>query len=280
MDLDTLADAAHTAACAGGQIVATSFGAARDVQEKAPGDWVSEADLTSERAIRDVLQAMAPDIPVFGEEGDGAEGWANARRAGAASSDERGDGRSAELGWLVDPLDGTSNFLHRFPVVGVSIALVDAGRPVVGVVHAPLLGDTYVAVRDRGAFRGQERLQVSGRDPTQAICATGFPFRHKEWLPTYLRAFEDAIARFEDLRRAGAASLDLAWTATGTFDGFFELALGPWDVAAGALLVLEAGGIVTDWSGDGGRWLDTGDILAASPAVHEQLLDLARASGR
>jgi myo-inositol-1(or 4)-monophosphatase len=276
MDLDTLADTAHTAACAGGQVVAASFGAARDVQEKAPGDWVSEADLTSERAIRDVLLAMAPDIPVFGEEGDGAQGWANARKVGTESSAERGP----ELGWLVDPLDGTSNFLHRFPVVGVSIALVDAGRPVVGVVHAPLLGDTYVAVRGRGAFRGQERLRVSGRDPAQAICATGFPFRHKEWLPTYLRAFEDAIARFEDLRRAGAASLDLAWTATATFDGFFELALGPWDVAAGALLVVEAGGVVTDWVGDDARWLDTGDILAASPAVHEQLLDIARASGR
>jgi myo-inositol-1(or 4)-monophosphatase len=259
MDLGPLADSAFTAACAGGQVVAARFGNTLDAQEKAPGDWVSEADLTSERAIRDVLEAAAPGIPVFGEEGGGVR---------------------AELGWLVDPLDGTSNFLHRFPVVGVSVALVEAGRPIIGVVDAPLLGDTYVAVRDRGAFRGQERLHISEREPGRAICATGFPFRHKEWLRTYLRAFDDAIARFEDLRRAGAASLDLAWTASATFDGFFELGLGPWDVAAGALLVREAGGVVTDWSGDHERWLDSGDILAASPAIHEQLLDIARASGR
>jgi myo-inositol-1(or 4)-monophosphatase len=259
MDLDTLADCAHTAACAGGQIVAARFGMARDVQEKAPGDWVSEADLSSERAIRDVLEAAAPDLPVFGEE----EG-----------------GTRADVGWLVDPLDGTANFLHRFPIVGVSVALVDGGRPVVGVVHAPLLGETYVAVRGRGAFRGRERLHVSEREPARAICATGFPFRHKEWLPIYVRAFNDAMERFEDLRRAGAASLDLTWTAAASFDGFFELGLGPWDVAAGALLVAEAGGVVSDWSGDGERWLDTGDILAGSPAVHEQLLDIARATGR
>jgi myo-inositol-1(or 4)-monophosphatase len=259
VDLDKLADAAHTAACAGGQVVSARFGAARDVQEKAPGDWVSEADLTSERAVREILEAAAPDIPVFGEEEGG----------------ERG-----ALGWLVDPLDGTANFLHRFPVVGVSVALVEEGTPVVGVVHAPLLEDTYVAVRGRGAFYGSERLQVSTRDPAQAICATGFPFRHKEWLPIYLRAFHDAISSFEDLRRAGAASLDLAWTATASFDGFFELSLGPWDVAAGALLIREAGGVVTDWRGDQKRWLDTGDILAASPAVHERLLEIARASGR
>jgi myo-inositol-1(or 4)-monophosphatase len=95
-----------------------------------------------------------------------------------------------------------------------------------------------------------------------------------------VRAFRDALAQFEDLRRAGAASLDLAWTASATFDGFFELSLGPWDVAAGALLIREAGGVVTDWSGDPQRWLETGDILAASPAVHEQLIEIARATGR
>ena len=190
MDLDSLADTAYTAACAGGQVVGARFGSVRDVQEKAPGDWVSEADLTSERAVRDVLEAAAPDIPVFGEEGEGKEAFAGARAESA-------------LGWLVDPLDGTTNFLHRFPIVGVSVALVDETGPLVGVVHAPLLGDTYVGVRGRGAFRGQERLEVGTRDPAQAICATGFPFRHKEWLPAYLRAFDEAIARFEDLRRAG-----------------------------------------------------------------------------
>ena len=272
MDLDALSDAAFAAACAGGLVVSERFGTARDVHGKGPGDWVTEADLASERAIRDVLEAAAPGIPFFGEEGEGAQAWADARTPG--------NGGRSDVGWLVDPLDGTSNFLHRFPAVGVSVALVEGGRPVVGVVHAPFLGDTYVAVRDRGAFRGKERLEVSRRDPAQAICATGFPFRHKEWLPTYLRAFDEVIARFEDLRRAGAASLDLAWTASATFEGYFELGLGPWDVAAGALLVREAGGLVTDWRGDDASWIDSGDILAASPEVHGHLLDIARASGR
>jgi myo-inositol-1(or 4)-monophosphatase len=257
LDLDALADTALAATRAGGAIVVDHYGAARDVREKAPGDWVSEADLHSERTIRAVLRDAAPGIPVFGEEAGG----------------ERG-----ELGWLVDPLDGTSNFLHRFPAVGVSVGLVRETRPVVGVVHAPLLGDEYVAIDGRGAFRNGERAQVSTRGPDQAICATGFPFRHKERLPGYLRAFDAALARFEDLRRPGAASLDLAWTASGTFDGFFELALGPWDVAAGALLVREAGGVVTDWDGDDARWLESGNIVAAPPHVHEVLLELVRAA--
>jgi myo-inositol-1(or 4)-monophosphatase len=255
IDLDAMAEAARAAAFAGGEVVAARFGAARDVREKAPGDWVSEADLTSERAIREALLAAAPDVPVFGEEGGGTRG---------------------ELGWLVDPLDGTANFLHGFPVVGVSVALVEAGRPIVGVVHAPMLGDTYVAVHGRGAYRGNERLHVSGRAPARAICATGFPFRHKDRLDRYARVLTAALRGFEDLRRAGAASLDLAWTGAGVFDGYFELALGPWDVAAGALVVTEAGGVVTDWCGDDRQWLDSGDIVAAPPQVHEVLLDLVR----
>jgi myo-inositol-1(or 4)-monophosphatase len=189
--------------------------------------------------------------------------------------EERGGAR-ADLGWLVDPLDGTANFLHRFPVVGVSVALVAEGRPVVGVVHAPLLGDTFTAVRGDGARRGTEQLVVSPRTPDTAICATGFPFRRKDLLPRYLATFDAALSRFEDLRRPGAASLDLAWVAAGVFDGFFELALGPWDVAAGALLVQEAGGVVTDWSGDDRAWLESGDILAAPASVHEELRELAR----
>ncbi len=166
---------------------------------------------------------------------------------------EEGGGERGDVGWFVDPLDGTANFLHGFPAVGVSVALVQLGVPVVGVVHAPLLGITYSASRGGGAFADGERMTVSERDAERAICATGFPFRAKaDRLDEYLPVFEAALRRFEDLRRAGAASLDLAWTAAGVFDGYFEQALGPWDVAAGALLVREAGGVVTDWSGDDG----------------------------
>jgi myo-inositol-1(or 4)-monophosphatase len=256
LDLPALLGAAETAARAGGDIVVERFGSAGDAREKAPGDWVSEADTSSEAAVRDVLERAAPGLPVFGEEGGGARG---------------------DIGWFVDPLDGTANFLHGFPAVGVSVALVEHGAPVVGVVHAPLLGDTYTACRDKGAFRDGELIAVSTRDPSRAICATGFPFRAKaERLDEYLPVFEAALRRFEDLRRAGSASLDLAWTAAGVFDGYFEQALGPWDVAAGALLVREAGGVVTDWSGNEHDWLESGDIVAGPPAIHEAMLELTR----
>jgi len=257
LDLDVLLGAARSAAHTGGAIVRDAFGAARNAVAKAPGDWVSDTDTASERAVRAALLAAAPDIPVVGEE-------------------EGGD-RTA-LGWLVDPLDGTANFLHRFPVVGVSIALVEDGVPIVAVVDAPLLGDTYTARRGGGAWCNDERLEISDRAVDEAIVATGFPFRKKrERLDEYFPVFERALRTFEDLRRAGAAALDLAWCAAGVFDGYFEQALGPWDVAAGALLVREAGGVVTDWKGDDAAWLESGDVVAGPPTVHERLLDLIAA---
>lgn len=258
LDLDALLDAAIAAARAGGAIVLDAFGAPRDIVEKAPGDWVTATDTASERAVRAALLAAAPDIPVFGEEEGG----------------ERGP-----LGWIVDPLDGTANFVHRFPVVGVSIGLVEDGVPIVGVVHAPMLGETYTARTGGGAHRDGEPLSVGGRAFEQAICATGFPFRAKrERLDEYLPVFERTLRTCEDLRRAGAASMDLAWSAAGVYDGYFEQALGPWDMAAGALLVREAGGVVTDWHGDDRAWLDSGDIVAAPPAIHERLLEIIATS--
>jgi myo-inositol-1(or 4)-monophosphatase len=256
-DLARLGAVAEAAARLGGGVVAEHFGRlTAGVHSKAPGDYVSEVDLASEETIRQALEGDAPGIAFFGEEGGGSRG---------------------DLGWVVDPLDGTANFLHGFPVVGVSVALVEAGRPVAGAVHAPLLGgDTYTAVRGGGAFRDGCPLRVADRPVASAICNTGFPFKRKHRLDDYRRVFEGAFLTLEDLRRAGAASLDLAWTAAGVFDGFFEIGLGSWDVAAGALLVLEAGGVVTDWAGDTEAWLASGDILAAPPAVHEVLLDLAK----
>ena len=257
LDLDALLGAARRAAAAGAEVVLAAFGAARNVREKGPGDWVSDADTASERAVRESLEAAAPGLAFFGEEGGG----------------ER-----AEVGWFVDPLDGTANFVHGFPIVGVSVALVVAGEPVVGVVHAPMLGDVYAARRGGGAFLNGEPVTVSSRQPEQAICATGFPFRAKrERLPEYLPVFHRALNRFEDLRRAGAASMDLVLTAAGVFDGYFEQNLGTWDVAAGAVIVREAGGVVTDWQGDQRAWLTSGDIVAAPPAVHAAILDVIHA---
>ena len=221
---------------------------------KGAGDYVTATDRNSESAILDVLAREAPGVAVLAE--------------------ERGGLRSTTM-WAVDPLDGTTNFTRGFPAVGISVALLDQGRPAVGVVLAPFLGLEFSMARGEGAFLNGDRLpQHRILDPASAVVATGFPFRNKPLLPRYLAMFGKALGRFEDLRRAGAAALDLAWTASSTFDGFFELGLNAWDVAAGAGLVMEVGGLVTDWSG-GDTWLETGDILAASPAVHEVLLELA-----
>ncbi len=254
-----MGERAREAALLGGDVIRSSAG--RDAVAKGlPGDYVTEVDRASERAIRTYFERETPDIPMLGEEGGGSTG----------------SGRY----WLVDPLDGTTNFVHGFPAVAVSVALVQDGRPVAGSVHAPFLGLTYTAERGAGAWSigpdGPTRLLVSDRPPDRAVVATGFPFRRKELLPRYLRMFGAALHTFEDLRRPGAAALDLAWTAAGVFDGFFELALAPWDVAAGGLLIEEAGGTVTDWTGTP-NYLP-GTILAAPPTIHTELTALAQAT--
>ena len=230
LDLDALLDAGIAAAHAGGAIVREAFGTARNVVAKAPGDWVSDTDTASERVVRAALLAAAPDIPVLGEE----EG-----------------GERAALGWLVDPLDGTANFLHGFPVVGGVVALVEDGVPVIGVVDAPLLGDTFTGRRGGGAWRGSERLSVSDRSVERARSSRRVS-----------RSGRSASASTSTSRCSSARSAPSRTSAVpaprrstwrgrraGVFDGYFEQALGPWDVAAGALLVREAGGVVTDWSG-------------------------------
>jgi len=225
-----------------------------------PGDWVTSVDLASERAIKGFLAAEAPEVPFHGEELGGA---------------------SSGLRWVVDPVDGTTNFVHGFWAVGVSVALVDGSTPVVGAIGAPFLGDVWHAAADAGAVwvrgggGGEAAVpcRVSSRAVGEAVVGTGFPFRRKERLGRYLETMEAALSRFEDLRRPGAACLDLAWVACGVFDGFFELGLAPWDVAAGGLLIQEAGGAVSDWAG-GEAWLE-GDIMAGSPEVHDALLAIA-----
>ena len=254
--LADLLELAERAAVRGGELVAEE-GPAPVAEAKGAGDYVTEVDRASEQAIRKVLGEGSPDIPVLGEEAGGPGG----RRS-----------------WVVDPLDGTTNYLHGFPIVGVSVALVEDGQSTVGVVHAPFLGQTFLGARGLGAWVRTDgravEARVSRHPVEQAVVGTGFPFRRKDILPRYLAAFQACLERFEDLRRPGAAALDLAWVAAGAFEGFFELGLAPWDVAAGALLIEEAGGVVSDWEG-GPNYLG-GDVLAGSPAIHAALLEIAR----
>lgn len=263
MDLRAIAE---RAALVGGAVIrrAGLAGWGSPDVKGAAGDYVTTVDRESEHAVASFL-AEGTGIPVVGEEGWGA-------------------GEAGGRYWLVDPLDGTTNFVHGFPAVGVSVALVEDGRPIAGAVHAPFLGETWSAAEGEGCWFRRDgegaaarRVRVSERPVERAVVATGFPFRRKDLLERYLGVFRAALERFEDLRRPGAASLDLAWVASGVFEGFFELALSPWDVAAGGLLIREAGGVVTDWTGGDG-WM-SGDILAGPPAVHDELLRLVAEAG-
>ena len=201
-----------------------------------------------------MLSRLTPDIPMLGEEAGGRRG---------------------DTFWAVDPLDGTTNFLIEFPVVAVAAALISDGEVLVGAVEAPFLSFSASAARGQGAWSGERRLHVSTRPPEQAIVATAWPFRARTLLPRYRPVFEEIFERTEDVRRAGSAELDLAWVAAGVFDGYFELNLSIWDVAAGSLLVEEAGGTVTDWEGADG-YLDSGNVLAGSPATHAVMLEAAK----
>jgi myo-inositol-1(or 4)-monophosphatase len=252
-DLDRMRAAARRASLIGGQAVRSGRRPATGDAKGLPGDWVTDVDVASERAIASFLGLATPEIPIHGEELGGVD---------------------EGLRWVVDPLDGTTNFLHGFWAVGVSVALVDEQTVLAGAVHAPFQGDVWHGAHGAGATWERPQgdpapCRVSDRSPEQAVVATGFPFRRKERLPRYLVVLERALLAFEDIRRAGAASLDLAWVACGVFEGFFELGLAAWDVAAGGLLVREAGGLVTDWAGTPDFL--AGNILAGSPAIHAVL---------
>ncbi|HVG24326.1 MAG TPA: inositol monophosphatase family protein [Thermoanaerobaculia bacterium] len=225
-----------------------------DADLKSRNDWVSDADRESEHAIMAAIRAVHPDDAFLGEE-----------------SGRTGDRDSART-WIIDPLDGTSNYLQHFPVWCISIALRVDGVTTVGVIYEPLRDLFFTAERGKGAYRNGEPMHVSTHDAVEgSFLATGFPFRAQEYVETYVRIFTDIIRVSKGVRRAGSAALDLAYTAAGVFDGFFELHLAAWDVAAGSLLVTEAGGVVTDFSG-GQRWLDRGNIVGATPKVHAELL--------
>jgi myo-inositol-1(or 4)-monophosphatase len=253
-DLERYREVAARAALAAGRVILDA--PMPQAERKGRADYVTEVDRRAEEAIRDVLEKETPGVEVLGEELGGSE---------------------ADRYWLVDPLDGTTNFLHRFPAVGVSVAFVRDGQPSAGAVHAPYLSTTWTGARGQGAEQDGVPLKVSATSPERAVVGTGFPFRYKDQrLAEYLEVMIPALKRFEDLRRPGAVALDLAWVASGVFDGFFELALSSWDVAAGGLLIEEAGGVVTDWRG--GEDYLSGDVLAGNAGVHAELLEMAEAT--
>ena len=229
-------------------------------QEKRANDFVSEVDLAAERRIRDVVGRLLPEAVVAGEE----------LTPGLAT----GEG----LVFVVDPLDGTTNFLHGFPQYCVSIGVLCDGRLAAGVVHDVVTGDVYTAAEGHGAWLGGERLTVSEIvEPSRALIGTGLPFRDERQIAPYLPQLARVMARTAGVRRAGSAALDLCHVASGRFEAFWELSLMPWDMAAGVLLVREAGGVVTDLAGAPAT-VRPGGLVAGSPAMHAWLLDLLQAA--
>jgi len=224
------------------------------INDKSYNDFVTEVDLASETEIIRVLKASYPDHAFLGE--------------------ETGLSHQADNIWIIDPLDGTTNFLHGFPQYCISIALEEKGEITQAVIYDPNRNDLFTATKGQGAYLNQRRMRVSNKSKLkESILGTGFPFRDFQHLPVYLKIFEEVVRGTSGVRRPGSAALDLAYVAAGWFDGFFEINLSKWDIAAGGLLVTEAGGIVSDFSERDG-WLESGNIVATNPKIYDPLIKI------
>lgn len=227
------------------------------VQSKGSFDFVTEADLAAQEAIIRLIRSRHPEHDILAEEDRTIPGQSVTR-------------------WLVDPLDGTTNFIHGFPVFAVSIALEHKGTVVLAAVYDPCRNELFFAQKGQGATLNGHPIAVSTRQKLkEALVATAFPWREKSILSVYLKGFTQVFKRVSDIRRSGAAALDLAYVACGRCEGYWELGLSPWDIAAGHLLVKEAGGSISDFTG-GGDHIWTGDVVAGNQALHEFLLKIIK----
>jgi len=228
-----------------------------EVRTKQPNEFVTEVDRAAEASIIETIREAYPDHAILAEE-SGALG-------------------DSEHQWIIDPLDGTTNFIHGFPQYAVSIAYAQAGVVQHGVVYDPTRNELFTASRGRGAFLNDRRIRVSRRIRlNDSLVGTGFPYRAFEHADAYMKMFRELTEKTAGLRRPGAASLDLAYVACGRFDAFFEIGLAPWDFAAAALMVQEAGGLVSDFAGDA-NYVSTGNIVAGTPKVFAQLIQVIQA---
>ncbi|WP_295643409.1 inositol monophosphatase family protein [uncultured Methylibium sp.] len=227
------------------------------VTAKSHNDFVTEVDQAAEAAVIDVLLQAYPGHAILAEE--------SGRSRGAKDS---------EYLWIIDPLDGTTNFIHGFPVYAVSIALAHRGQVQQAVVYDPARNDLFYASKGRGAFLNDKRLRVSKRTRLlESLIGTGFPFRKGDNFKRYLKMFEEVMQHCAGLRRPGAAALDLCYVAAGWYDGFFETGLNPWDIAAGSLMVTEAGGLIGNFTGES-DFLYQREIVAGNPKIYGQLVNL------
>lgn len=229
------------------------------VETKQPNDFVTEVDRKAEAAIIETLRETYPQYGILAEE------------SGETPAKGSGD---AEYRWIIDPLDGTTNFIHGLPQYAVSIALAKGGSLEQAVIFDPNRNELFTASKGGGAFLNDRRIRVSKRSKLQdSLIGTGFPYRMFEHIDTYLAIFKELAQKTAGQRRPGAASLDLAYVACGRYDGFWEFGLAPWDMAAGALLIAEAGGLVSDMRGEA-TYLASGNIIAGTPKVFAPLLNI------
>lgn len=229
------------------------------VSAKGRSDFVTEVDRAAEAAIIETLRNAYPDHGILAEE------------SGASHP-----GEPRDYTWIIDPLDGTTNFIHGFPQYAVSIGLQHRGQITQAVVYDPNRNELFTATRGRGAFLNDRRIRVSKRTHLrECLIGTGFPFRELAHLDEYVRMFKRVTEETAGIRRPGAAALDLAYVAAGRFDGFWEFGLSPWDMAAGSLLIIEAGGMIADFDGEQ-DYLKKGLVVAATPKVFPQLLKLVQ----
>ncbi len=227
------------------------------ISHKGPNDFVSEVDQAAEAVIIETLLQAYPQHGILAEE--------SGREHGAKHS---------EFVWIIDPLDGTTNFLHGFPVYAVSIALAFRGQVQQAVVYDPTRNDLFYASRGRGAYLNDRRLRVSKRTRlSDSLIGTGFPFRRGDSFQRYVKMFETVMQNCAGVRRPGAAALDLCYVAAGWYDGFFETGLNPWDMAAGSLMITEAGGLVGNFTGEA-DFLYQREVVAGNPKVYAQLVTL------
>jgi myo-inositol-1(or 4)-monophosphatase len=236
---------------------ATLDGSALQVRSKRANDFVTRVDGAAEEAVIDIVRKAYPDHGFIAEE------------SGESTPD-------AEYLWIIDPLDGTTNFIHGFPQYAVSIAVQHRGALTHAVVYDPAKNELFTASQGRGAFLNDRRIRVSKcLKLDDALVGTGFPFKELGRLDLYMKQLRTFMSKSSGVRRAGAAALDLAYVACGRLDAFWELGLAPWDMAAGALLIQEAGGLVADLSGEQ-DFMSTGDVVAATPKIFPAVLEAMR----
>ena len=251
--------AAFRAAMLAGEHILNNLGrlSKDDIDTKQASDFVTRVDKESEQIILNTIKRNFPEHHFLAEE--------------SVREDDAGEYR-----WIIDPLDGTTNFIHGYPFFSVSIALEFKSEVMLGLVYDPLRNETFSAEKGKGAFLNGRPVKVSSvSDLKNSLVSTGFPFRRRELIDPYLNLFKNIFHRVSDIRRAGSAALDLASLASGRCECFFEIGLSPWDIAAGSILIKEAGGIITDFGG-GPDYLLTGNIVSGTPALHGEILKEVR----